>query len=77
MAIPLQPGDAVAHHGMTLHRAGANLSLTRHRRSFTLVYKGASCQSDEAAFARYLASARQQHQELLPQDLAVTAALVP
>ncbi len=62
--IPLVPGDAVAHHGMTLHRADANMSLTRHRRSFALVFKGASCQRDEAAFARYLASARQQHQEL-------------
>ena len=64
VAIPLQPGDAVAHHGMTLHRADANMSLIRHRRSFALVFKGASCQRDEAAFARYLASAREQHQEL-------------
>ena len=62
--IPLQPGDAVAHHGMTLHRADANMSQTRHRRSFALVFKGASCQRDEAAFARYSASARQQRQEL-------------
>ncbi len=64
VAIPLQPGDAVAHHGMTIHRADANLSLTRHRRSFAIVFRGASCQRDEAAYARYLAAARDQHQEL-------------
>ena len=64
VAIPLQPGDAVAHHGMTIHRADANLSATRHRRSFAMVFKGASCQRDEAAYARYLAAARDQHQEL-------------
>ena len=64
VAVPLQPGDAVAHHGMTIHRADANLSLTRHRRSFAIVFKGASCQRDESAFARYMAAARHQHQEL-------------
>lgn len=57
VAVPLQPGDLVAHHGMTIHRADANLSLTRHRRSFAMVFKGVSCQRDEAAFARYLAAA--------------------
>ena len=64
VAVPLQPGDAVAHHGMTIHRADANLSSTRHRRSFAMVLKGVSCQRDEAAFARYSAAARDQHQEL-------------
>lgn len=64
VAALLAPGDAVAHHGMTIHRADANLSQTRQRRSFALVFKGQSCQRDEAAFARYQASARQQHQEL-------------
>ncbi|MGE0755689.1 MAG: phytanoyl-CoA dioxygenase family protein [Pirellulaceae bacterium] len=64
VAVPLQPGDAVAHHGMTIHRADANMSSTRHRRSFALVFKGVSCQRDEVAFARYKAAARQQHQEM-------------
>lgn len=63
VAILLQPGDAVAHHGMTIHRADANLSATRHRRSFAMVFKGVSCQRDEEAYARYLAAARDQHQE--------------
>jgi phytanoyl-CoA hydroxylase len=60
----LAPGDAVAHHGMTIHRADANLSLSRNRRSFALVFKGASCQRDQAAYDRYLTSAKQQHQEM-------------
>lgn len=64
VAVPLQPGDAVAHHGMTIHRADANMSITRHRRSFAIVFRGVSCQRDEAAFARYQAAAREQHQEL-------------
>ena len=61
VAVCLRPGDAVAHHGMTIHRADANLSATRHRRSFAMVFKGASCRRDEAAFARYAAAAQAQH----------------
>ena len=63
-AILLAPGDAVVHHGMTIHRADANLSAARHRRSFAIVFKGVSCRRDEDAYGRYLASARAQHQEL-------------
>lgn len=62
--IPLQPGDAVAHHGMTIHRADANMSTTRHRRSFAMVFKGVSCQRDTAAFARYEAAAKEQLEEM-------------
>ena len=62
--ILLEPGDAVAHYGMTIHRADANVSATRHRRSFALVFKGASCRRDQDAYERYLASALEQHQEL-------------
>jgi phytanoyl-CoA hydroxylase len=60
----LEPGDAVAHYGMTIHRADANLSAIRHRRSFAMVFKGASCRRDDEAYQRYLASARKQHQEM-------------
>jgi phytanoyl-CoA hydroxylase len=63
-AILLQPGDAVAHHGMTIHRADANHSATRHRRSFALVFKGASTIRDQEAYERYLNSARSQQEEL-------------
>jgi phytanoyl-CoA hydroxylase len=64
VAVSLRAGDAVAHHGMTIHRADANLSPSRERRSFAMVFKGVSCRRDDEAFARYTASARQQHQEL-------------
>ena len=60
-AAVMQPGDVAVHHGMTIHRADANLSQTRHRRSFAMVFTGVSCQRDEDAFARYSASAREQH----------------
>jgi phytanoyl-CoA hydroxylase len=60
----LEPGDAVAHYAMTIHRADANLSKTRHRRSFAMVFKGVSCRRDQEAYDRYLASARAQQQEL-------------
>ena len=63
-AVPLELGDAVAHYGMTIHRADANLSQIRHRRSFAMVFKGASCRRDDNAYQRYLASARTQHQEM-------------
>lgn len=63
VAVCLQPGDVVAHHGMTIHRADANISQTRHRRSFAMVLRGVSCVRDEAAFANYRAAAREQHQE--------------
>ncbi|RPI90624.1 MAG: phytanoyl-CoA dioxygenase family protein [Planctomycetaceae bacterium] len=61
VAAVMQPGDVAVHHGMTIHRADANLSQTRHRRSFAMVFRGESCQRDEAGFARYSASAREQH----------------
>jgi phytanoyl-CoA hydroxylase len=62
--IHLQPGDVVAHQGNTIHRADANRSPTRNRRAFATVYKGVSCQRDEAAFTRYSAALKQQHDEM-------------
>jgi phytanoyl-CoA hydroxylase len=62
--ICLQPGDVVAHHGETIHRADANRSTTRSRRAFAMVFKGISCRRDEEAFQRYLASLKVQHQQM-------------
>ncbi|MGI8978222.1 MAG: phytanoyl-CoA dioxygenase family protein [Pirellulaceae bacterium] len=62
--IHLQPGDVVAHHGNTIHRADANGSPTRHRRAFAMVLKGVSCRRDEEAFSRYQAALQQQHEEM-------------
>ncbi|MCC7264585.1 MAG: phytanoyl-CoA dioxygenase family protein [Candidatus Latescibacteria bacterium] len=64
VAIHLEPGDAVAHHGNTIHRADPNRSASRHRRAFAMVYKGASCRRDEEAFARYQHSVQSQHNAL-------------
>lgn len=62
--IHLQPGDAVAHHGMTAHRAEPNRTSTRNRRSFAMVYKGVSCQKDLEGFARYEEDLKRQHATL-------------
>lgn len=62
--IHLQPGDVVAHHGDTIHRAEPNRSATRHRRAFAMVFKGVSCQRDQVAYSRYEAALAQQHQGL-------------
>jgi phytanoyl-CoA hydroxylase len=62
--IHLQPGDVVAHHGETIHRAEPNCSTNRNRRAFAMVFRGASCRRDEEAFARYMAALKRQHEEL-------------
>jgi len=62
--VSLQPGDAVAHHGETIHRADPNSSPVRHRRALAMVYFGASARRDEEAFARYQQALRAQHREL-------------
>jgi phytanoyl-CoA hydroxylase len=41
----VQPGDLIAHHAMTIHRADANRS-NRTRRALGLVYYGASARED-------------------------------
>ncbi|MFO0428301.1 MAG: phytanoyl-CoA dioxygenase family protein [Planctomyces sp.] len=60
----LQPGDVIAHHGNTIHRAEPNRSSSRHRRAFAMVFRGVSCQKDEEAYARYEADLRHQHDQL-------------
>jgi phytanoyl-CoA hydroxylase len=60
----LRANDLAIHHGWTIHRAEPNRSAARHRRSFVIAYRGASCRVDEAAAARYREQLRQQHQTL-------------
>ena len=62
--VELAPGDAVAHHGNTIHRADANQTATKSRRAFAIVFQATSCQRDEEAFQRYLQNVNQQHQSL-------------
>ena len=64
VAIHLEPGDVVAHHGNTIHRAEPNRSASRNRRSFAMVYRGVSCRRDELAYARYLDNLKTQHSTL-------------
>lgn len=63
VAVPAQPGDLLVHHGNTIHRADANRSATRHRRSFGVVFKADSCRRDEDAYLRYSQSSKAQREE--------------
>ncbi len=60
--IVMRAGDLTIHHGNTIHRADANRSSTRHRRSFAMVFQGASCVRDTTAYQRYLVSAKAQRE---------------
>ena len=62
--ILLKPGDAVVHHGNTIHRADPNRTQDRNRRAFAMVIRGQSCRRDEEAFERYRTAVRAQHKEL-------------
>jgi phytanoyl-CoA hydroxylase len=64
VAITLAPGDLVAHHGETIHRADPNGSAARQRRAFAMVFRGESVERDDDAYARYEASLKQQHSQL-------------
>jgi phytanoyl-CoA hydroxylase len=59
--IELNAGDVAVHHCEIIHRADPNVSATRSRRAFAMVYYGESCRLDEKAHRRYLESARKQH----------------
>jgi phytanoyl-CoA hydroxylase len=60
----LEPGDIVAHHGNTIHRADANRSATRNRRAFAMVFRGESCRRDEEGYRRYEEALQQQHAKM-------------
>ena len=59
----VQRGDALVHHSCTIHWAEANQS-NRSRRAAGLVYYAQRARRDEAAFARYMQSSRNQQQAL-------------
>jgi phytanoyl-CoA hydroxylase len=65
VAITAQPNDLLIHHGEMIHRADANTSSARHRRSFAMVIRASSCQRDESAYQKYLAASHQQRTELV------------
>ena len=57
--IELEPGDAVAHSSATIHWTETN-QTPRHRRAIATFCFGASTERDEAAYARYLNSLKNQ-----------------
>ena len=50
---PANPGDLLAHHALTIHRADANLSSTRSRRALGFIFYGKSAREDKAAHETY------------------------
>ena len=56
----LHPGDLIAHHGETIHRADPNRSQC-HRRAFAMVFYGVSAKRDDEAHTRYMTSVKEQH----------------
>ncbi len=50
---PAQPGDLLAHHALTIHRADANLSPTRSRRALGFIFYGESSREDTDAHDEY------------------------
>ena len=52
---PRSPGDLLAHHGLTIHRADANASATRTRRALGFIFYGESAREDLAAHKAYQA----------------------
>ena len=53
IAFPAQPGDLLAHHALTIHRADGNLSQTRTRRALGLIYYSVNAVEDREAKERY------------------------
>ena len=53
VAIHAEPGDLLAHHALTIHRADGNQSPTRPRPALGFVYFGARAKEDKAAKAAY------------------------
>jgi phytanoyl-CoA hydroxylase len=58
----LDPGDVLAHHSLTIHRADANTGA-RPRRALGLVFYSAEARRDDAAFGRYQAAVQEQHRK--------------
>lgn len=53
ISIRVQPGDMLAHHSLTVHSAGPNLSHTRSRKALGLIYFGVSAKEDVVTKAAY------------------------
>jgi phytanoyl-CoA hydroxylase len=63
--MPAVPGDLLAHHALTIHRADRNMSTTRSRRALGLIYYSTRAHEDTAAHAAYQ---QQLADEMRPQS---------
>lgn len=66
-AVLAKPGDLLAHHAMTIHRADGNQSTDRQRRALGLIYYAERARQDEQAFERY--------QQQLARDMTEAGAI--
>ncbi len=53
VAIPASPGDLLAHHALTVHRADGNKSPNRNRRALGFIYYSERAAEDKAARSAY------------------------
>ena len=53
IGFPAQPGDLLAHHALTIHRADGNFSQSRTRRALGFIYYSADARQDIAAWQKY------------------------
>jgi phytanoyl-CoA hydroxylase len=53
LAFPAQPGDLLAHHALTIHRADQNRSATRTRQALGFIYYSERAREDVAAHKAY------------------------
>ena len=60
---PAEPGDLLAHHALTIHRAGGNASATRERRALGFIFYGESAREDAPAHGAYQARLADQLRE--------------
>jgi phytanoyl-CoA hydroxylase len=51
--MPARPGDLLAHHALTIHRADGNHSLTRTRRALGFIFYSVNAKPDLAARETY------------------------
>jgi phytanoyl-CoA hydroxylase len=58
IAFPAKPGDLLAHHALTIHRADGNRSATRSRRSLGFIYYAARAREDQVVVDAYQAQLR-------------------
>jgi len=53
LALHANPGDLLAHHALTIHRADGNQSRDRNRRALGFIYYAERAKQDQEAFEQY------------------------